>query len=100
MSQGSESGVGGGKRPSNGRSGSDYFGPTAAAGPFTEPNDSAATSPGANRGVPVSPQGPGDILLPVEIDSKSSRVHSNVTTPGAFEFTKPQSPTVEPVELP
>ncbi|KUJ18086.1 uncharacterized protein LY89DRAFT_732779 [Mollisia scopiformis] len=97
MSQGSESGT---KRPSNGRSGSDYFGPTAAHGPFTEPHDSAATSPGAHRGVPVSPQSPGDIIVPVEIDSKSSRGHSNVTTPGAFEYVKPPSTTVDPVELP
>jgi len=97
MSEGSQTGT---KRPSNGKSGSDYFGPTAAHGPFTEPHDSAATSPGAYRGVPVSPQGPADITVPVEIDSRSSRGHSNVTTPQAFEYVKGPGTTVEPVEMP
>lgn len=97
MSQGSDSGA---KRPSGGRSGSDYFGPAAAVGPFTEHHDSTATSPGARSGVPVSPQSPGDIAIPVEIDSNQSRGHSNVTTPGAFEFKKGSGTTEEPVELP
>lgn len=97
MSEGSETGT---KKPSNGKSGSDYFGPTAAAGPFTEPHDSAATSPGAYRGVPVSPHGPGDIIVPVEIDSRSSRGQSNVTTPAAIEYMKGPSTTVDPVEMP
>ncbi|KAF8863487.1 hypothetical protein BDZ45DRAFT_101685 [Acephala macrosclerotiorum] len=97
ISQGSESGT---KRPSNGRGGSDYFGPTAGHGPFTEPHDSAATSPGNHRGVPVSPQSPGDITVPVEIDSRDSRGHSNVTTPGAFEYVKAPGTTEDPVELP
>ncbi|KAE8452764.1 hypothetical protein EG329_013036 [Mollisiaceae sp. DMI_Dod_QoI] len=94
MSQGSESGT---KQPSAGQQGSDYFGPPATVGPFTEHH---ATSPGADRGVPVSPQSPGDITVPVEIGSNDSRGHSNVTTPGAFEYVKAPGTTEDPVELP
>jgi hypothetical protein len=47
----------------------DYFGPTAVVGPFTLDLTSPVTSPG--RGVPVIPQSPGDIQVPVEIDSRS-----------------------------
>ena len=82
-------------RPSAGRQDSDYFGPTAAAGPYTEDLMSPARSPGNNRGVPISPQSPGDIAAPVEIDSRD---HSNATSPGAFEMLK--SPTTEVIELP
>jgi hypothetical protein len=50
---------------------SDYFGPTAAAGPFSEDHLVLPTSPGINsRGVPLTPQSPGDIAVPVEIDSR------------------------------
>jgi hypothetical protein len=86
-------------RPSPGRQASqpsDYFGPAAESGPFTEDHNSPAMSPGSNRGVPATPQSPGDIAVPVEIDSRS---HSNVTTPGAFEYQKKAGPA-PPVELP
>ncbi|ESZ92325.1 hypothetical protein SBOR_7274 [Sclerotinia borealis F-4128] len=59
-----------GKRPTGfQRQESDYFGATAARGPFTEELTSAVTSPGfdSNRGVPVTPQSPNDIAAPVEI---------------------------------
>jgi len=69
-----------GSRPSPGRRlASDYLGPAAKAGPFTESPTSPGSSPGANRGVPISPHSPGDIAAPVEIDSRD---HSNVTSPG------------------
>lgn len=72
---------------------SDYFGPTATAGPFTEEGvhdyTTQATSPGYvtaqgspyERGVAATPQSPGDIVTPVEIDSKEQ---SNVNTPSQF----------------
>ncbi|CAM1500751.1 Fc.00g099130.m01.CDS01 [Cosmosporella sp. VM-42] len=47
----------------------DYFGPDALPGPFTETAGSDATSPGQGRAVPSLPQGPGDVVAPVEIDS-------------------------------
>ena len=67
---------------SNGRQPSDYFGPAATPGPFTD-SKSPGTSPGHNRGVPATPQSPGDIQVPVEIDS---RYRSATTSPG-FEYT-------------
>jgi len=83
-------------RPSNGRQTLDYFGPTAAAGPFSGDHLVSPASPGANsRGVPLTPQSPGDIAVPVEIDSRD---HSNVTSPGV-EYKSPTI-TTEPVELP
>ena len=100
MSQGSRSERNGGPtRPSPRRQASqpsDYFGPAAESGPFTEDHNSPAMSPGSNRGVPATPQSPGDIAVPVEIDSRS---HSNVTTPGAFDYQKKSGPS-HPVELP
>jgi hypothetical protein len=88
---------GGPVRPSPGRSQpSDYFGPAAKSGPFTEDQNSPAMSPGSNRGVPATPQSPGDIAVPVEIDSRS---HSNVTTPGHFDYQEKQGPSNPPVEL-
>jgi hypothetical protein len=98
LSQVSES-KGGSSRPSPGkRLASDYFG--AQPGPFTESPNSPGSSPGANRGVPLSPQNPGDITAPVEIDSRD---HSNVTSPGYTsmdEYMKGPSSTAYPVELP
>lgn len=48
----------------------DYFGPDALPGPFTETAGSeTAASPGARLAVPTNPNGPGDITVPVEIDS-------------------------------
>lgn len=74
----------------------DYFGPTAMAGPYTDA--SPGTSPGYSyRGVPINPQSPGDIAVPVEIDS---RQHSNVNTPGIFEASKKKKMTTEVTELP
>ncbi|TVY80297.1 hypothetical protein LSUE1_G003916 [Lachnellula suecica] len=74
---------------------SDYFGPEAESGPFTENQASAPLSP--NRGVPATPQSPGDIAVPVEIDSKS---HSAVTSPSALEYQRYKGPSNPPVELP
>lgn len=75
----------------------DYFGPAAVAGPFTSDPTSAVTSPGGGGGVPISPQSPGDIQIPVEIDSRG---HSNATSPGNFEYLKPPGTTEHAVELP
>lgn len=62
----------------------DYFGPTAKAGPYTD--TSSASSPGYTyRGVPINPQSPGDIAVPVEIDSTE---HSTVNTPGTVAHKK------------
>lgn len=89
-------------RPSPGRSQpSDYFGPEAGSGPFTE-GGGDAMSPGSNsnRGVPATPQSPGDIASPVEIDSRG---HSNVASPGVGVYNhhlKKAEETQNPVELP
>jgi hypothetical protein len=50
----------------------DYFGPAPAVGPYSEThNTSPMTTPGVDRGgVPLQPHGPGDIAVPVEIDSR------------------------------
>jgi hypothetical protein len=56
---------------------SDYFGPVAQSGPFTD-NESPGSVPA--RGVPLAPNSPGDIVGAVEIGH--SREHSNVTSPG------------------
>lgn len=51
----------------------DYFGPEAVVGPYSESRlPSAGTTPGVDRdrGVPLQPHGPGDIAVPVEIDSR------------------------------
>ncbi|KAL2071485.1 hypothetical protein VTL71DRAFT_12720 [Oculimacula yallundae] len=92
MSHGSEAGM---KRPSHGRQASDYFGPAASAGPFTD--GTSSRSPGGSRGVPTNPQSPFDITTPVEIDSRD---HSNVTSPGLFDYSKSPGTTYHPVELP
>ncbi|KAK6067464.1 hypothetical protein SCUP234_11587 [Seiridium cupressi] len=47
-----------------------YLGPNAVHGPYTQQEDVHDSTPGArDRGVPSKPQGPGDILAPVEIGS-------------------------------
>lgn len=87
-------------RPNPGpRSRSDYFGPSAKAGPFTDDMTSFGASPGANsRGVPLSPDSPVDISAAVEIDSRD---YSNVTSPGYInEYMKGTSATGFPIELP
>ncbi|KAK1781397.1 hypothetical protein QBC45DRAFT_405368 [Copromyces sp. CBS 386.78] len=51
----------------------DYFGPEAAVGPYSDSRlPSTGTTPGVDRdrGVPLQPHGPGDIAVPVEIDSR------------------------------
>jgi hypothetical protein len=65
----------------HGRQASDYFGPAATPGPFTDSN-SPGTSPGHNKGVPATPQSPGDIQVPVEIDSR----HRLAATSPDFEY--------------
>jgi hypothetical protein len=74
----------------------DYFGPSAVAGPYTTDPTSPVTSPGSGRGVPLSPQGPGDIQVPVEIDSRG---HSTATSPGNLEYLKAPEQT-QAYELP
>jgi hypothetical protein len=88
MSQGSTSAAGGKKRQN-----SDYFGPTAGVGPFTEfeqvdsSGQHGQPSPGYERGVPVKPHSPGDIAVPVEIDSRTS----NLPVSGNVGEYKPQN---------
>ncbi|KAK3301371.1 uncharacterized protein B0H64DRAFT_450139 [Chaetomium fimeti] len=52
----------------------DYFGPAPAVGPYSDAynhNASPVTTPGLDRGgVPLQPHEPGDIAVPVEIDSR------------------------------
>jgi hypothetical protein len=49
----------------------DYFGPAPAMGPYSETHStSAVTTPGERGGVPLQPHGPGDIAVPVELDSR------------------------------
>ncbi|KAJ4306122.1 hypothetical protein N0V88_000918 [Collariella sp. IMI 366227] len=49
----------------------DYFGPAPAMGPYSEEeSQSAVTTPGDRGGVPLQPHGPGDIAVPVELDSR------------------------------
>jgi len=55
----------------------DYLGPTAQPGPYTD-NESPGSQPA--RGVPLSPHSPGDIVGVVEIGH--SKENSNVTPPG------------------
>jgi len=74
----------------------DYFGPSAVAGPYTTDPSSPVTSPGGGSAVPLSPQSPGDIQVPVEIDSRG---HSTATSPGNFEYLKAPAQT-EAFELP
>jgi hypothetical protein len=92
--------AGGSKRPTATREDSqpsDYFGPTAVPGPFTEGDaTSAGTSPGYDRGVPAHPQSPGDIASPVEIDSVN---HSNLASPNR-DFTSVPGTVEHRVELP
>jgi hypothetical protein len=60
---------------------SDYFGPSAVPGPFTERNSTiAGGSPGYDRGVPAHPQSPGDIASPVEIDSNLASPNRDYTS--------------------
>ncbi|KAI1641253.1 hypothetical protein F4809DRAFT_654755 [Biscogniauxia mediterranea] len=65
----------------DGGGGHDYFGPDAVAGPYTEDANTGAAAPAAiimmspgggaaDRGVPVMPMDPDDIVPPVEIDSR------------------------------
>ncbi len=72
---------------------SDYFGPAAAVGPYTEDPYSPMSphSPGRNMGVPVQPHGPGDIAVPVEIDSRTTSNLPSPGTPGDFGY-KAQTP--------
>ncbi len=92
--------VSGAPRP-QGQQAADYFGPAAVAGPFTSDPASPVTSPGSGGGVPITPRSPGDIQVPVEIDSRShSNTQSNATSPGNFEYLKSPGATEYPVELP
>ncbi|KAI1875549.1 uncharacterized protein JN550_001835 [Neoarthrinium moseri] len=46
----------------------DYFGPQATEGPYTQQEGTPHETPGlAERGVPLQPHGPGDIVVPVEM---------------------------------
>ncbi|KAL2167607.1 hypothetical protein VTG60DRAFT_1082 [Thermothelomyces hinnuleus] len=67
----------------------DYFGPAPAVGPYSETHTSSpVTTPGVDRGgVPLQPHEPGDIAVPVEIDSRLKGAEGPPTglaiTPGA-----------------
>lgn len=54
----------------------DFYGPEPAAGPYTDNiGPSTGTTPGGGRGgVPLVPHSPGDIAVPVEIDSQASHL--------------------------
>ncbi|KAH8808037.1 hypothetical protein F5884DRAFT_352049 [Xylogone sp. PMI_703] len=86
----------------------DYFGPHPVVGPYTEdPNSPGPSSPGYDRGVPISPQGPGDITGAVEIDSRGlatnnsiSPLSSHPVSPGIMEHLKARTPSPPPTELP
>lgn len=88
------------KPPAPDRQAADYFGPAATAGPFTSDLVSPM-SPGSIGGVPLSPQSPGDIQVPVEIDSRAhSNTQSNATSPGYSEYMRSPGAAEQPVELP
>jgi hypothetical protein len=73
LSSSPSAGVGGGGGRGLGGLAQDYFGPAPAVGPYSEPTHSTSglTTPGVDRGgVPVQPHEPGDIAVPVEIDSR------------------------------
>ncbi|KAK3309125.1 uncharacterized protein B0T15DRAFT_500837 [Chaetomium strumarium] len=80
----SPSAAGGGGRRLDGLA-QDYFGPAPAVGPYSETHStSGLTTPGVDRGgVPVQPHEPGDIAVPVEIDSRlreARRAPAGLTT--------------------
>ncbi|KAK5652460.1 hypothetical protein OQA88_10504 [Cercophora sp. LCS_1] len=56
----------------------DYFGPDPVIGPYSGfHSPSGGTTPGVDRdrgGVPLIPHGPGDIAVPVEIDSSTPKL--------------------------
>ncbi|KAF8850276.1 hypothetical protein BDZ45DRAFT_196697 [Acephala macrosclerotiorum] len=85
-------------RASGGRGRPDYFSPTASAGSFTEPHNSVEASSGVHRGVPVNPQSPEDITIPVELSSEDLRSSSNIITPGTFEYVKATGTTEDPID--
>jgi hypothetical protein len=60
----------------------DYFGPAAVEGPFTETarDASRGTTPNIDRGVPLDPQHPDHIQAPVEIDSRAAGRAASWTT--------------------
>lgn len=53
------------------RQSAEYFGPSPTAGPFTDSFYSNVIGHIPLRAVPASPQAPGDIMAPVEINSRS-----------------------------
>ncbi|KAK4241632.1 hypothetical protein C8A03DRAFT_12129 [Achaetomium macrosporum] len=71
----------------------DYFGPAPAMGPYSEMHStSGPTTPGLDRGgVPVQPHEPGDIAVPVEIDSLDSRLREARKAPAGLTITSPGS---------
>jgi hypothetical protein len=73
---------------------SDYFGPAAVAGPYTD-HESPGNTP--FTGVPVAPDNPSDIVPAVEIGN--SKDHSNETSPGehldaspGYQYSAPETP--------
>lgn len=62
----------------------DYFGPAPTAGPYTEEDGGGGGGGGGARGaVPVSPDGPGDIVPAVEMGE--GREHGGAGSPGEEE---------------
>lgn len=68
------------RNPRGGPGTTDYFGPAAAVGPYTD-HESPGTTP--YRGVPLSPDNPDHIVPAVEIGHSAE--NSNVASPEAIE---------------
>jgi hypothetical protein len=68
----------------------DYFGPDPAAGPYTDFQHSGVSTP--RMGVPLRPDGPGDIAAPVEIDSGTPELKTQGTSEVSFAGGTPVPP--------
>lgn len=66
-----------------------YSGPNPVAGPYTDAatlDELRMSLPGLARAGPSRPDGPGDIVAPVEMDSSSTPNRPRQTSPGPFEL--------------
>lgn len=83
---------------------SDYFGPSARPGPFTDGSVSPGSLAGTNRGVPLSPHSPGDIATPVDTDlsqepnQEDSDEDSTIITRRPT-FSEPKAATTDDLRL-
>ncbi|CZS99344.1 uncharacterized protein RAG0_07700 [Rhynchosporium agropyri] len=86
------------KSPLHARQTSDYFGPSVSARPLTESVTSpSVATPSGNRGVPTNSSAPLDVATSVDI---YSRQHSNVTSPGLFDYGNSPGSANHPFGLP